>query len=120
MYLPHTKYAITGLRRSSGETHNPPWNLLYNLGESSRIIGNYTEAEAIDRQALQISETVLRKEHRDTLKSMNNLATSLRLQGKYTESEAMHWQTLQLRETVLGKKHPDTLDSMNNLAGSLY
>ena len=47
---------------------------------------------------------MLRKDHPDTLQSMNNLAVSLSEQGKYAEAEAMHQQTLQLRETVLGPR----------------
>jgi hypothetical protein len=66
-----------------------------------------------------LKETVLGKDHPDTLTTMNNLAISLDRQGKYTEAEAMHRQTLQLRETLLGKGHPDTLRSMNDLAISL-
>ena len=72
------------------------------------------------RQALQLRETVLGKDHPDTLMSMNSLASSLYALGKYAEAEAMHQQTLRLRETVLGKEHPDTLKSMMNLASSLY
>jgi hypothetical protein len=70
----------------------------------------------VDRQ---LTETVLGKDHPDTLASMNNLAESLRLQGKCAEAETMHRQTLQRRETVLGKDHPGTLTSMNNFVESL-
>jgi tetratricopeptide (TPR) repeat protein len=73
----------------------------------------------MDRQTLQLRETVLGKEHPSTLLSMNNLAASLGQQGKYAEAEAMNRQTLRLQEAVLGKEHPSTLDSMNNLANSL-
>jgi ankyrin repeat protein len=48
--------------------------------------GKYTEAEAMDRQTLQLKETILGKEHPETLRSMNNLALSLHQQGKYTEA----------------------------------
>ncbi|PMD21295.1 hypothetical protein NA56DRAFT_528160, partial [Hyaloscypha hepaticicola] len=71
--------------------------------------GKYAEAEAIDRQVLQLRETVLGKEHPDTLTNMSNLAVLLASQGQYTKAEAMNQQVLQLRETVLGKEHPDTL-----------
>ena len=55
------------------------------------------------RQTLQIKETVLGKDHTETLASMNNLTISLHSQGKGVEAEAMLRQTLQLKETVLGK-----------------
>jgi tetratricopeptide (TPR) repeat protein len=90
-----------------------------NIAISLSQQGKYAEAEAMDWQALQLQETVLGKDHPDTLASMNNLAESLRQQGKYAEAEAMHRQALQLKETALGKDHPDTLMSMKNLALSL-
>ncbi|RDW57770.1 hypothetical protein BP5796_12571 [Coleophoma crateriformis] len=89
------------------------------LANSLSQQGKYAEAEAMDRQTLQLGETVLGKEHPDTLGSMNNLAESLRRQGKYVEAEAMDRQTLQLKETVLGKDHPETFRSRNNLARTL-
>ena len=42
------------------------------------------------RQTLGPSETVLGKEHPDTLASINNLAHVLRDEGKYKEAEEMH------------------------------
>ncbi|KAH6699042.1 hypothetical protein BKA61DRAFT_583080 [Leptodontidium sp. MPI-SDFR-AT-0119] len=83
------------------------------------IQDRYAEAEAIYRQALQLNEIVLGKEHPDTLGSMIGLAASLHSQGKHTMAEAIYRQTLQLNETVLGKEHPDTLGSMMGLAVSL-
>jgi Flp pilus assembly protein TadD len=52
--------------------------------------GKFTEAEAINRQTLQLQETVLGKEYPSTLVSMSNLAVSLDNQGKYAEAETMH------------------------------
>jgi hypothetical protein len=42
------------------------------------------------RQALTLSETVLGKEHPDTLMSMNNLADILSSQGKYEQAEELY------------------------------
>ncbi|RDW73317.1 hypothetical protein BP6252_07224 [Coleophoma cylindrospora] len=93
-------------------TENPPSN-------HSHSTTRYVEAEALHRQKLQLQETVLGKEHQDTLTSRSNLAESLYYQHKYAEAEAMYQQTLQLQETVLGKEHQDTLSSRSNLATSL-
>jgi Tfp pilus assembly protein PilF len=119
MCLPHAQCSIASFEKSFAETKDLPSNLLHKLGVCSHLQGKYAEAEAMHRQTLQLKETVLGKDHPDTLASMNNLATSLCQQGKYAEAEAMQQQTLQLKETVLGKDHPDTLASMNNLAESL-
>jgi hypothetical protein len=57
------------------------------------------------RQELALCETVLGKEHPDTLTSMNNLALVLSDQGKYEQAEEIQRQTLrypdlcQTRET---------------------
>ena len=119
MYLPHVQCTIIAFRNLFGETKDLPWTLQHNLAWCFQLQGKYAEAEAMQRQTLRLSKTVLGNDQPDTLRSMNNLANSLRQQGKYAEAEAMHRQTLQLRETVLGKDHPDTLKSMNNLAESL-
>ncbi|KAL5346764.1 hypothetical protein ACLOAV_007905 [Pseudogymnoascus australis] len=70
-----------------------------------KAFGKYAEAEALQRQTLQLKETVLRKDYPIALGTMMNLATSLSQQGKYGEAETMDQQTLQLQETVLGKDH---------------
>ena len=122
-HLPHAQCIIATFNielSRTKETKELLWRLLHNLGASSRIKGQYTEAEAMYRQTLQLKEAVLGKDHLDTLASMNNLASSLRGQGKYVEAEAIDRQTLRLMEAVLGKDHPDTLGSMNNLAASLH
>ncbi|RYP18335.1 hypothetical protein DL767_009855 [Monosporascus sp. MG133] len=47
----------------------------------------YEEAEQIYRQTLELRETVLGREHPDTLTRINNLAGVLRSQGKYEEAK---------------------------------
>jgi tetratricopeptide (TPR) repeat protein len=119
IYLPHALYVIATIKQHFNGAINLPAGLLHNLAESLRQQGKYAEAEALNRQTLKLRETVLGKDHPDTLMSMNNLAYSLSQQGKYAEAEALNRQTLKLQETVLGKDHPDTLMSMHNLANSL-
>jgi hypothetical protein len=45
---------------------------------------------------LGLRETVLGREHHNTLMSMSNLAVMLRDQGKYAQAEEMHRQPLEL------------------------
>jgi tetratricopeptide (TPR) repeat protein len=63
-------------------------------------------------QTIWLRETVLGKEHPDTLTSINNLAQVLSRRGKYEEAEKIYRQALGLKETVLGKEHPSTLTSV--------
>ncbi|RYO92421.1 hypothetical protein DL762_001701 [Monosporascus cannonballus] len=100
--------------------------------------GKYDEAKQIQRQALQLSQAVLGKEHPDILANINNLAGVLDRQGKYDEAEQIHRQALklnqagkyddaeqmyrqalELKKAVLGKEHPDILTNINNLADVL-
>ncbi|RDW57813.1 hypothetical protein BP5796_12614 [Coleophoma crateriformis] len=78
--------------------------------------GKYPDAEKMYREALQLKETVLGKDHPQTLTSMSNLAGALTRRGKYPDAENMYREVLQSLETVLGKDHPETLTSMTNLS----
>ncbi|KJZ68443.1 hypothetical protein HIM_12168 [Hirsutella minnesotensis 3608] len=117
-YLPHAQ-RILDFRKDAGD-EKAEGELLFNVGESVHVLGKYHEAEQMHRQALDLSEKVLGKEHPATLASMNNLAGVLESLGKYEEAERLHRQEWKLSEKVLGKEHPDTLASMNNLAVVLH
>ena len=65
--------------------------------------GKYEQAEEMHRQALELRETVLGKEHPDTLTSMNNLASVLSDQGKYEQAEEMHRQALRAEGDGVGQ-----------------
>ena len=113
-YLSHAKAALDFREDSTYEEAES--KLLFNVGESFRVLGKFREAERMYRQTLEPREKALGKEHPATLANMCNLALVLDNQGKYEEAEQMHRQTLELREKVLGREHPNTLDSMCNLA----
>ncbi|OBT57821.1 hypothetical protein VE04_01878 [Pseudogymnoascus sp. 24MN13] len=54
--LPHAQRAIANFEKSFGKTKDLPRNLLHNLGECFRQQGKYAEAEAMDRQTLQLKK----------------------------------------------------------------
>ncbi|KAK4233068.1 acyl transferase/acyl hydrolase/lysophospholipase [Achaetomium macrosporum] len=114
MYLPH---ALTALGFRNYSTDNAAESsLLFNVAESSYILGKYEDAEELYRPALKLRTEMLGAEHPATLTCMSNLAVLLNSQGKYKEAEAMHRQALKLWTAVLGAEHPSTLTSMSNLA----
>jgi CHAT domain-containing protein len=76
--------------------------------------GRYAEAEPLYKEALQLSEKVLGKEHPSTLSYVNNLALLYQSQGRYAEAEPLYKAALQLSEKVLGASHPNTLTSQSN------
>jgi len=71
------------------------------------------------KQALQIREEGLGKEHPDTAASMAGLARCYLYLGHFDKALPLAQQALQIREKVLGLEHPDTADSQMIL-GYLY
>jgi tetratricopeptide (TPR) repeat protein len=102
-----------------GPEHPDTLISINSLGRLFKAKGNYDEAEALFRHALQGREKLLGSEHPSTLDSMNDLANLLQSKGDYDKSEVLHRRALESRERVLGHEHPDTLRSMNNLAVTL-
>ena len=94
-----------------GVLHIAAWHL--------RTIGNYKNAEEMQRRSIEAKEKVLGKEHPSTLASLSNLATMLRDQGIYKKAEEITRQALEVKEQVLGKEHPETFRSLCNLAAVL-
>ncbi|KAF2820914.1 hypothetical protein CC86DRAFT_238954, partial [Ophiobolus disseminans] len=72
-------------------------------------LGRYSEAETLNRRALEGLEKELGVRHPDTLTS-----------GKYEEAEKLNWRALEGREKELGVRHPDTLTSVYCLAHLLH
>ena len=64
--------------------------ILFNAAWYTREYGKYKKAEELNRRALEGKETVLGKDHPDTLISMHNLASVLRDQGKYEAAEELN------------------------------
>lgn len=91
-YLPHAQTIVTSIDLLGGV--ELPSTLLCNLGECSRVTGNYLKSEQLFRQMLQLKEKVPGKEHLITIVYRINLALSLGQQGKSAKAEAIDRQTL--------------------------
>ena len=78
--------------------------------------GRYDEAEPLYREAIEIAEATLGKEHPAYATNLNNLAELLRATGRFGEAEPLYRQAMAIREATLGKKHPDYAADLNNLA----
>ncbi|KND89404.1 hypothetical protein TOPH_06076 [Tolypocladium ophioglossoides CBS 100239] len=95
-YLPH---ALTTLELRDGSTvEEATPMLLSKVASSNFLLGKYSQADTMHREALKLRTTALGAEHPDTLRSM---------------------ETLEIRPKALGAEHPDTLWSMDNLANAL-
>ncbi len=113
MWMKYLLHAQTVLDREAC-TKEPA--LLFNVGESFKLLGKYREAEQMYRQAFELRTEVHGREHPCTLGSMDNLALALRRLGRYDEAGQMHRQVFRLYTKLYGPEHPHTLAGMNSLA----
>jgi tetratricopeptide (TPR) repeat protein len=79
-------------------------------------LGQYTNAEAMDREALALRKKLLGSENLDVAGSLNNVGGDLYRQGRLAETEALFRQVLTMRRRLLGSEHPDVARSLSNLA----
>ncbi len=83
-------------------------------------LGQYTNAEAMFRQALTLRKQLFGAEHPEVARSLNKVAAVLRDEGRVTEAEALHRQTLAMRKKLLGPENLDVAGTLNNLAIVLW
>ncbi|GAB0146920.1 hypothetical protein EsHS_00007305 [Epichloe bromicola] len=84
------------------------------------MIGEYSRAEKVAKEAVRIRQTAMGLDHPSTLTSMANLASTYCNQGRWEEAEGLEVQVMETRKTKLGADHPDTLTSMANLAHTYW
>ncbi|KAF6806923.1 Kinesin light chain 5 [Colletotrichum sojae] len=115
--MPHIQPLLD--KQPSEERDQLEWSkLLTNVSWYLVMLGNYSRAEVIVRQAVTIRTEILGQEHPSTLTSMANLASTYRNQGRWKKAEELGVRVMETKKTVLGEEHPDTLASMNNLAST--
>jgi CHAT domain-containing protein len=79
-------------------------------------MGNYTAAEPLYQQALEIRRTALGETHPDVATCLNNLAVLYCMMGNYGTAEPLCRQALEFYRMALGETHPVVAQSLNNLA----
>ena len=89
------------------------WN---NLGMLYKEQGKLKEAEPCFRQALQIGENLLGREHLSLAVCLNNMGRSCQQAEQSAEAEKCYQRALVIREKQLPKDHPDIVQTENNLA----
>ena len=81
--------------------------------------GNLPEAEALQREVLNLRLRSLGNEHTNVAIAMNNLAVVLRNQGKLAEAEDLHRRALAMQRKLLGNENMAVATCLNNLALTL-
>jgi len=81
--------------------------------------GKYDEAEMMHRQALELKERVLGKEHPSTLTSVYCLAYLLHGQEQYGDASILYQRASLGYQRILGSDHPTTLACSNHYSSML-
>jgi tetratricopeptide (TPR) repeat protein len=113
--LPHAQEAAKMMGEYSFEFKEAA-RLLNRAGQYCYQRGEYSEAEPLLMQSLNMRESMFDPDHLDVSLSLNNLALLYKEQGKYDEAEPLYLRALSSREKVLGPEHRYVATSLNNLA----
>jgi tetratricopeptide (TPR) repeat protein len=87
-----------------------------NLAAVLRLQGKYSEAEMLNRRALEGLEKKLGQDHPGTLTSVHNLAVLLDNLRRYPEAAELYQRACDGRTQQLGSQHPHTIVSRNDFA----
>lgn len=96
---------------------NAAWDRLNKKSTELFKQGEFSEAEAVLKQALALAERVDGQEHANVATSLNNLATLYISQERFEEAEPLIHRAIAIREKLFGPDHVATAISIANLAG---
>ncbi|MFH2001323.1 MAG: tetratricopeptide repeat protein, partial [Planctomycetota bacterium] len=83
-------------------------------------LGQYAEAEALLRRAVELARDTLGETHPDTLDYEKSLSNVLRQLGRFAEAEEMIRKVYEIRRRDLGETHRLTLNAKSLLAEALH
>ncbi len=84
------------------------------------VKGEYSEAEAYYRRALEVLERAELSDHPEFAARLSGLGVMLEIQGEFTEAEVHYRRAVEVWESALGPEHPDVAAGRNNLGTLLY
>jgi eukaryotic-like serine/threonine-protein kinase len=85
------------------------------IGKLYEQIGNYSQAEEMERMALANNRRYFGVKSREAATSLNDLALEFMAQHKLPEAEAADREALAIRRRVLGEENAETATSINDL-----
>ena len=109
------RFLKDSLKRTS-EGHPDILDKMVELAYIYMAHSEWKEAEAIEKQMLEIAKRDLGQEHPLTLLIMHCLAGIYVQQYRWSEAEELLRWTIKLSQEVLGEEHEQTLKSLSNLA----
>jgi tetratricopeptide (TPR) repeat protein len=93
---------------------------LTNLGIALKNAGRLEEAEAAQRRALDLTQTIYGPRHRKVALRHEALGRLLTRADRATEAVSHHLVAVEIHDAELGTEHPDTILSRLNLAEAQY
>lgn len=90
--------------------------LLDRLASYHQAQGQYSEAEPLFIQALEMKEMLMGRNHPDVAESLNNLGWMYFRQRRYEAAKPLLHESLKIRQATLPSFHPDIADSLTTLA----
>ena len=97
------------------ESDSNQLEVLYELGKTHYILGEFTKSKDYHQRALKIQTNTLGAKHIDIALSYNYLGLVHRRLGDLEQAKYYHQRALEIRINVLGAKHIDVAASYNNL-----
>lgn len=85
------------------------------LAGALRYLGQYTEAEELDREATEQGRILIGAEDFNTLQAAHNWGVSLRLCGEFGKALSLDRETAQQRELLLGPTSSLTLSTLSGV-----
>lgn len=116
--LPYAEEYLNAMRESLGEHPNVA-NGMGVLASIHEKLGNYKQAEALNRGALEIQREFVGNNHVKTATSLGRLADLYSTMGRYKPSEELSLQSLAILRKLFGADHIKLAIPLGNL-GLLY
>jgi eukaryotic-like serine/threonine-protein kinase len=90
-------------------------NALNDLGLTEHERGDYSAAERLHRNALEVRRGALGDRHARTAASLNNTARALARLNRGHEAEALYREALEIYRDTLGPEHTQVANTLTNL-----
>lgn len=103
-------------RKHFGDNNFYEWMSLNTLAKIRRAEENFSDALAVDKQALQIAETVCGKNSLERLQSLDAVAEDHAAAGNFTEAIKIRERALSEYKNILEGNESNSLRMMTNLA----
>lgn len=107
------------LEKELGVDHPDYAECLNGLALVHRALAEYSQAEGLLRQALEIQKLALGEDHPDYARVLGILAAVQQDRGEYTQAEALYRQVLAILQGTFDEGHPQYRNPRSNLA-TLY